>query len=185
MAFNYLIDGNSSLKWNFEPQSFLVLTCITLVMIPIQTGCEELIFRGYFLQFLGTRLKRGVLVILLNGISFAILHGMNPEMKLLGINAFIFYALSGCFAALITVMDDGIELAWGFHTANNVFGILIVTNDWQVFQTDALYKDVSKPEMGVGIWLLLLILYPIMVLIFSKVYKWKDWKKRLFYKADE
>ena len=34
----------------------------------------------------------------------------------------------------MTLMDDGLELAIGFHAANNLFAALLVTADWTVFK---------------------------------------------------
>jgi hypothetical protein len=44
-------------------------------------------------------------------------------------------------------MDEGMELALGFHAANNLVGLL-VTSDWSAFQTHSIFKDVSEPEAG-------------------------------------
>ena len=35
-------------------------------------------------------------------------------------------------------MDDGLELAIGFHAANNLIAALLVTADWTVFQTESI-----------------------------------------------
>jgi hypothetical protein len=45
-------------------------------------------------------------------------------------------------------MDEGMELALGFHAANNLVGALLVTSDWSAFQTHSIFKDISEPEAG-------------------------------------
>jgi uncharacterized protein len=170
----------TTLKWNFDPISFGMLVLITLFLVPLQTGFEEVFFRGYLQQLLNKSLTKGILSIIINGLLFGAMHSMNPELDLLGWPAMVFYVLSGVFAALIAQMDDGIELSWGFHFANNFFGILIVTTDWQAFQTNALFVDTSAPAFGWDMLITLLLMYPLMIIVFTKVYKWKDWKKRLF-----
>jgi hypothetical protein len=42
-------------------------------------------------------------------------------------------------------MDEGMELALGFH-ANNLVGALLVTSDWSAFQTHSIFKDISEPK---------------------------------------
>ena len=42
-------------------------------------------------------------------------------------------------------MDEGLELALGFHAANNLFTALLVTADWTAFQTHSVLKDMSDP----------------------------------------
>lgn len=167
-------------KWNVNWSDFGMLALITIFLVPLQTGFEEVFFRGFLQQLLIKSLGKGILAILMNGILFGAIHSMNPEVDVLGWPAMVFYVLSGVFTALIALMDEGIELSWGFHFANNFFGILIVTTDWQALQTNALFVDTSPPAFGWDMIITLILMYPLMILVFSKVYKWKDWKKRLF-----
>lgn len=169
----------TALQWNFEPNQFFFLLLITLFLVPIQTGFEEILFRGFLFQMMGKFTRKGLVVILVNGLLFGSVHLLNPEVQVLGWQAIVFYVMSGVFAALLTLMDDGIELSWGFHTANNFFGVLVVTNTWQALQTDALFIDHSKPNFGSELLITLLICYPIMVFICAKLFKWTNWKARL------
>ena len=76
-------------------------------------------------------------------------------------------------------MDEGLELAIGFHAANNLLTALLVTADWTAFQTESLYRDVSKPELGWDVFLPVLVIYPILLYVFSKKYGWKNWQEKL------
>ena len=82
-------------------------------------------------------------------------------------------------------MDEGLELALGFHAANNLFGVLLVTYDWGALQADALYRNIGEPATAVltDILFPVLIVYPILIIIFSFIYKWSDWKEKLFGKV--
>jgi len=79
-------------------------------------------------------------------------------------------------------MDEGLELSLGFHAANNLFTALLVTADWTAFQTHSIFKDISDPtKVGVGETILpVFIIFPIILFIFSKKYKWTNWKEKLF-----
>jgi uncharacterized protein len=92
----------------------------------------------------------------------------------------IYYIGTGLFLGLLTLMDDGLELSMGYHAVNNIFAALILTNDWQAFQTDALYIDHSAPTFGWDSLLTIILVQPLLLLIFSKIYKWKNWKEKLF-----
>jgi hypothetical protein len=173
-----MVNGNV-IKWNYNPESFFLLLAICVFLVPIQTGFEELFCRGFVLKWTGKATSRGISIALINGLIFGGLHSMNPEVTALGWFAMLFYILSGFFAALLTIMDDGIELAWGYHTANNFFGLLILSSQWQSLQTDSLLLDTSKPSVGWGLIVILAIAYPLMILLLAKIYRWKDWKKRL------
>jgi uncharacterized protein len=71
------------------------------------------------------------------------------------------------------------ELALGFHAANNLIAALLVTSDWTALQTESILKDKSLPSAGFDILLPLIIIYPILLLIFSRLYKWNNWKEKL------
>lgn len=178
IAIELKVNG-SVIKWNYNPESFFMLLAICVFLVPIQTGFEELFCRGFVLKWTSKATSRGISIALINGLIFGGLHSMNPEVTALGWFAMLFYILSGFFAAFLTVMDDGIELAWGYHTANNFFGLLILSSEWQSLQTDSLLLDTSKPSVGWGLIAILAIAYPLMIFLLAKIYRWTDWKKRL------
>jgi uncharacterized protein len=178
-AVSFAID-HSKVTWNFQPAKFAQLFAICIFLVPLQTGFEELLFRGHILQWTGKYKLRGAAVIALNGLLFAALHFANPEAAALGWPIYIYYFMSGAFAALVAVMDDGIELSWGFHAANNIMILLILSNDWQVIRTDALFIDHAEPALGYDLFATLFIAYPLMTWLFAKRYKWRQWKERLF-----
>ena len=97
----------------------------------------------------------------------------------------IYYIGTGLFLGIITLMDEGIELALGFHAANNLTGALLVTSDWTVFQTHSVFRDMSEPSAGFDVILPIVVVYPILLFIFSKKYKWTNWKDKLTGKIDE
>lgn len=175
----------ADLKWNFNPNTFIMLVGISFFIIPLQTTFEELFFRGYLIQFFGRRFKAPVFPILISGVIFGLLHYSNPEVEVLGIGILGYYILTGLFTSLMAVMDEGVELGIGFHAANNIFGCLIVTNQWQVFQTDALWIDMSKPKIGIDLVITLFVLFPLMLFVFSKKYKWKSLKQGLLTKVSD
>ena len=76
-------------------------------------------------------------------------------------------------------MDEGLELALGFHAANNLVAALLVTADWTAFQTNSIYKDVSEPTMGWDVLIPVLVIYPLLLWVFSKKYGWNNWKNQL------
>lgn len=175
----------AELKWNFNPNSFIMLVGISFFIIPLQTSFEELFFRGYLIQSFGRRFNTPLFPMLLSGVIFGLMHFSNPEVNVLGTGILGYYILTGIFTSLMAVMDEGLELGIGFHAANNIFGCLIVTNHWQVFQTDALWMDMSEPKIGSDLMITLFVFFPLMLFIFSKKYKWKSLKKGLLTKVSD
>jgi len=176
----YTYATSDAIKWNYHADSFWMLVGISFFILPLQTAVEELLFRGYMLQGSINLFKKPIISIVVSSVIFASLHMENPEVEKLGNSILLYYFASGLFMALLTVLDDGLELSLGFHTVNNIVGALLVTNNWQVFQTDALFLDTSIPVIGLDLWIIVLVCFPILLLIYHKVYKWKSWKKVLF-----
>ena len=92
----------------------------------------------------------------------------------------IYYIGTGFLLGIMTLMDEGMELALGFHAGNNLITAVLVTADWTAFQTNSLLKDISEPGTGWDNVYPILILYPVILYIMAKKYKWKDWKGKLF-----
>ncbi len=166
--------------WNFKPIPFLLLFIIATVMIPIQTSFEEYVFRGYLMQGFANLAFNKWVPLVLTSIIFGIMHIANPEVKQLGYVLLVYYVGTGFLLGILTLMDEGMELSLGFHAANNLIGALLVTSDWSVFQTHSLLRDVSKPSAGWEVVLPVCVVYPLLLLIFSKKYKWSNWKDKLF-----
>lgn len=168
---------------NFKPVPFLILLVIGTLLIPIQTSSEEYIFRGYLMQGLGFAGNKW-LPLLLTSVIFGSLHLMNPEVTKMGYIILIYYIGTGLFLGILTLMDEGMELALGFHAANNLVGALLVTSDWTVFQTHSILKDTSEPSAGVDVLLPVVVVFPILLFIFSKKYGWTNWAEKLTGKID-
>jgi hypothetical protein len=166
--------------FNFQPKRFAILAVIAIALIPIQTSLEEYIFRGYLMQGFGMLAKNKWFPLIMTSVIFGGLHLFNPEVKTLGYSIMVYYIGTGLFLGIMTLMDEGMELALGFHAANNLFTALLVTSDWTAFQTHSILKDVAKPEIGfVDLVVPVFILFPILLFIFSKVYNWSGWKEKL------
>jgi uncharacterized protein len=165
------------LQFNLIP--FLILFAITLLLMPIQTTAEELIFRGYLMQgFYNLSLNKWF-PLLMTSLIFGTMHIMNPEVEKLGYLILVYYIGSGLFLGIITLMDEGTELALGFHAANNIVASLLITTDFTIFQTHSIFKDVSEPSIDFEVFFPVLVLFPILVYFFSKIYKWNNWKDKL------
>lgn len=171
--------NEDALQWNFNSKSFIPLVALSFVLVPIQVLAEEVLFRSYLLQGFYKGFKSTFLSILFSGVLFGLVHLGNPEIRQIGYEIVFYYIFTGIFLGVITVMDDGLELAIGYHVINNVFGALIVTNEYQSFQTDALFMDNTPPHFGWENWLTLLVLQPLLIFVFGKIYKWKNWRSKL------
>ncbi|MDT8413935.1 MAG: CPBP family intramembrane glutamic endopeptidase [Flavobacteriaceae bacterium] len=162
---------------NFKPLPFFGLLLIAVVFIPIQTSFEELLFRGYLMQGVGLVSGKRWVALLVTSLIFGLMHLGNPEIAKLGYSAILIYIAMGFFFGIITLMDEGTELALGFHAVNNLVTALLVTANWTAFQTESIFIDISEPDLSYQY----LSLIPLVVItfIFTKKYHWTHWREKL------
>ena len=183
---DYLFISPENYSFNFKPIPFLILLLISVVFTPLQTSFEEYLFRGYLMQGLGVLVKNRWFPLIFTSILFGMMHIVNPEIEKLGYILLVHYIGTGFLLGITTLMDEGLELALGFHAANNIVIALLVTADWTAFQTHSLLKDISEPEIaGAEVFFPVFVIYPIILMIFAAKYNWSDWKEKLFGKVTE
>ncbi|OAB78618.1 CPBP family intramembrane glutamic endopeptidase [Cochleicola gelatinilyticus] len=169
------------LQFDLEP--FLILALIVVIFIPLQTSFEEYLFRGYLMQGIGVLFRNRWIPLIFTSVVFGGMHFFNPEVDKIGPTIMVYYIGTGFFLGIMTLMDEGMELALGFHAGNNLVTALLVTADWTVFQTNSVLKDISDPSAGIDILAPVLIIYPIFLGIMAWRYKWKGWGDKLFGKV--
>lgn len=157
----------------FSLRGWLVSAAIMLVLMPLQTGFEEVFFRSYFIQGLAQIFKNGWLPVIIMSLLFAFAHMSNPEVKKYGVTVmFTYYASFALFLGFLTLLDEGIELAFGIHFANNIVSSLLVTSDDSVIKTYAIFKTSSyNPIAEIIIWFVMAL---ISFFIFRLRYRWSD-----------
>lgn len=180
-AVSYSMDS-SSILWNFNPMKFAVLFLISILLFPFQIGFEEYLFRGYLMQQIGIIAQNRWFPLLITSVMFGLFHSANPEVANMGYGVMVFYIGTGFFLGIITLMDESLELALGFHLGNNLMAALLITSDFSALHTDAVfrYSGVENPvdmlnEMIVSI----VIVYPIILFIFAEKYNWNHWTTKL------
>ena len=148
-AFCYWLNPDGySFVFNFW--AFAKTFLVVVFMIPLQIAFEELMMRGYVLQQTTHFTRQPWLGLLVSTFIFAGLHYQNPEVQQFGILATAPYYLGvGLFLGLLTILDDGLELALGIHLATNVFGSLFVNFKGSALPTPSLFQasDINLPIM--------------------------------------
>ena len=177
LVLYYLAPENFTI--NFNASKFFVFLILALFLIPLQTSFEEYLFRGYLMQGIGVVTKSRLVPLIVTSVLFGVMHIANPEVGKLGLIIMIYYIGTGFFLGIITLMDEGLELALGFHAANNLIGALLVTADWTAFQTDSILKDISEPSASFDVLFPIFVIFPILLIIFGRKYSWSNWKEKL------
>ncbi len=157
---------------NNKSFSLIILAIISIVFIPFQAAFEEVLFRGYLMQGFTAILGKRWFPLIMTSILFALLHGLNPEVKEYGFLTMMpQYILFGLIFGIITILDDGVEAAIGAHTANNAFLCIMVTSKSSALQTAALYE-----QQRLYPWVELVALLAvglIFIFILKIIFRWK------------
>jgi len=134
-------------RWAFDPDRWFWLLPLSMLLVPIKTSAEELLFRGYVMQGLRLMTRRPLLLLLINGFVFTLPHLNNPEM-LRGsfLSGAVHYFVWGVLFAAMTLLDNGLELSLGVHAANNIFSYLMVGTPDSVVVTPTLWVHSASAD---------------------------------------
>ena len=153
--------------------SIITLAIISIILIPFQASFEEILFRGYLMQGFTVLLGKRWFPLIMTSVLFALMHGLNPEVKEYGFLTMMpQYILFGLIFGIITILDDGVEAAIGAHTANNAFLCIMVTSKSSALQTAALYEQHKLyPWIEFGA---LMVVGIIFIVILKIIFRWKS-----------
>lgn len=174
----------------FNLSSFIPLLIIAVLLLPIQTSTEEFIFRGYLMQGIANssilrkrNLNYKFTALIITSLLFGLVHSMNPEIQEFGFGIMqSYYVSAGLFLGILTIMDDGLELALGVHAATNFTGAVFVGYQGAAIQTDAIFVTKSlNPNYMLIAFILMAVLF---LLICKKKFGWSAFSK-IFEKVEK
>ena len=162
-------------KITFDALGWAGSAMIMFLLMPIQTGFEEIFFRGYTVQGLAQIFKNGIVPMIIMSLLFAFAHMSNPEVKKYGILImFTYYTFFALFLGLLTLLDEGIELAFGIHFANNIISSLLVTSSDSVLKTNSIFETASiNPAVELMVWV---VMASLTIVIFKSRYNWRHYQ---------
>ena len=169
-AISYFTEPEN-VEFRFEPVKFFIMLIIAVLFIPMQATMEEFTFRGYLAQGVASWTKSRWWALIIPSVLFGLMHFANPEVAEYGFWAMMpQYIFLGFMFGVMSILDDGIELAMGVHTVNNLLGSVLITYEASVLQTYALFelKDINPAEDLLPAVITGLIL----LAIFAVKYKW-------------
>ncbi|MEC0245391.1 CPBP family intramembrane metalloprotease [Paenibacillus chitinolyticus] len=110
---------------HFNPLPWLGVLLVTAPLILIQSAAEEILFRGYMYRMFRS-LRGGVFwSIFLTSLTFALIHGLNPEMLNYGIFGPLYYLQGAFFLGIVAYYTNGLAAPIGIHFATNIFNTSI------------------------------------------------------------
>ena len=97
---------NADFEIIFNAQKFMTLFFLSIILLPIQTSAEELIFRGYVLQGVNKRTGNAILSVVISGLMFGMMHISNPEIAKMGYHILIYYVAVGIVLGFIVYFEE-------------------------------------------------------------------------------
>ena len=169
------VTGIQKVKFQFDPSTFYTLAIISVLLLPFQSGFEEVFFRGYLMQGFAKIFKYRWIPLIITAIIFGGLHFFNPEVKEYGAAIEMpQYIWFGVFFGICALMDGGLELAWGVHAINNIFLSIFFTQDSSALQTPALYRITEFNPLFDLIALLTISI--IFIFVARHKFEWPEWR---------
>lgn len=162
-------------------QSFIPHAIKTFFQILVIVMLPDLLFRGYLLQLFALLTKNRIAAILISALLYVLLNFFSPIANFLGYPLLLFYFYISIYHAIIAVVDDGLELALGVHTSNNVMLLLLCSYKWAGKGNTLFFDKSSAPNDFFMFYLPMLFIYPLSLVVFSKMYNWK-WKQKILNK---
>lgn len=109
-----------------DPQ-FSIFTLLFFIMFIFVGLFEEIFFRGYIISTMASRHNKKWVIYLASALIFSVVHGMNPNVTLLGL---VNIALVGLLFAYMFDMTKSLWLPIGYHITwnffqGNVFGFAV------------------------------------------------------------
>ncbi len=147
------VTGVSTVKLIFDPRAFFGFAIATLLFIPLQSGTEEIIFRGYLNQAFGHFIDNKWIVFIITSVMFAAMHLSNPESVagaekggIVHLLVMSQYFLFGFILSVIVYFEGGLEAAIGVHAGNNMFAAMFVNYEGSVLPTPSAF--LATPNAG-------------------------------------
>ncbi|MBA14704.1 MAG: hypothetical protein CL750_04990 [Chloroflexi bacterium] len=182
LSAELIISNSNNIPLAIKYQGFSfdwgLLLVLAVLLVPIQAGLEEIIFRGYLLHALSLLVNNRVFLALSTASIFSVVHLSNPEPWNYGIGPYLLAIfMMGFFLSTITLIDGGMELAMGLHIANNLWVHLVVGLENSVINTPSLFLITTSNIQYESIFLPSLIQFSIMFVVFGLKYKWFNFNK--------
>lgn len=104
---------------DFNVTAAVISFVLVLLLVPFQAAAEEVVFRGLFLQVLGSWMRSPWIAIGLSTVAFAMMH-------IYDIWGLLAVGLMGLTASWVTWKTGGLEAAISIHVINNIaaFGFM-------------------------------------------------------------
>lgn len=163
-------------KFSFQGSKYILFFVLCILLVPFQTGCEELIFRGYLMQGFALCTKSKVWALVITSVMFGLMHCANNEVIQYGFFKTIpLYILIGLQMGFFAILSDGIEFSWGMHFINNFIAFTIISTEGGTLSGNALFMT-KREAVSVTDYIVIIAEFALIYFLLRKKMGW-DIKK--------
>jgi membrane protease YdiL (CAAX protease family) len=157
-------------RWSFDLLRFIPYCLIAIILLPIQTTTEELVFRGYYTQACYRLSPKIWLPLIVPSLVFGLLHSLNPEVGMYGFLLTIPYYIGfGLMLGWITIKSQSLELSLGIHLANNLYASFAVTFPGSALSSPAFFSiQKYDPVAALIVFFVMAVLFILIMLTVGK-----------------
>lgn len=161
----------------FQAQSlreYLPLVLAVLIFVSIQSGAEEVFFRGYILQGLSLLTRNRLVLALGTAFLFTVPHLVtNSDLKVIEVVILSLVLMPpGILFAVMTLLDGGIELAVGYHAMQNIFNKLVLNLEVGRASSSSLFVADADQAAMLTIYFVHIFGLALALLVLNLRYKW-------------
>ncbi|EAQ03739.1 CAAX amino terminal protease family protein [Pseudooceanicola batsensis HTCC2597] len=120
---------------------WLLLLPVSAAALLVQTGAEELFYRGYLQQQLAARFSQRWIWLVVPNLIFASVHWYADQGHAASVRYVVWAFFFGLAASDLVARSGSLGAAVGFHMANNIFAFLVV-------------GEAGAPDSGLALFLL-------------------------------
>lgn len=172
-------------EWNFKLLPFLKLLLLSVLLLPFRVFFTATFINSYILQTLTRVFKKPFIALIVSVVLFTLLMYVNNKSMIdaSGYQLIFYYLVLGLMIYLITVLDDGIEIITGLFLVSTLISKLFITYSANKIQFDAIFIKEGGKDIILFAYVIPFICCPLFFIFLFKVYKWRDWKEKLFNKV--
>ncbi len=123
-----------------NPAWWLLILPVSLLALTVQTGAEELFYRGYVQQQVAARFAHPAIWLVLPNVMFAFAHWENGAPEVINLQYVIWTFVFGLAASDLTARTGNLGAAIGFHLINNAYAFLF-------------FGEQGGPDSGLALYL--------------------------------
>ncbi|MEL7301319.1 MAG: CPBP family intramembrane glutamic endopeptidase [Pseudomonadota bacterium] len=127
--------------------AWLAFLPVALVGIALQTGAEEVFFRGFLHQYAATLFKSPILWMGGPALAFGLVHAANDPSSAAAIFSYVAWTTAFAVACIdLTARTGSIGAAWGLHLSVNLAALTVATSEGAPMSAAALFVYPAQPE---------------------------------------